>query len=316
MRGRWALLVAGTVALTLAVDGVASAASDVTPPTTPTNLRVTASTDTTVTLAWNPSTDNSGAFHYVLADQFGSFSYPSQSQTGAQRTGLRPATTYTFTIRARDLSGNLSGPSSVSHTTPPDVTPPSSPTLTVTYLAPARMSVSWTASTDNSGLLVFYTLLVNGAPRSGDIGNGLGRTLLDLTPATPYSLVVQARDPAGNTALSNTVNVTTPVKTDFTAPSAPANLRGRADVGGCEVYLRWDQSVDNVDAQTRILYRFHVNGQLAPSSSFVIGRGTNVGASVLEGPGSGLTTFTVEAVDGSGNVSALSNELPLTIVDC
>jgi hypothetical protein len=41
-------------------------------------------------------------------------------------------------------------------------------------------------------------------------------------------------------ALSNTVDVTTPEQTDFTPPGAPANLRGRADVGGCELYLRVD----------------------------------------------------------------------------
>ena len=40
------------------------AGKDRTPPTQPTNLHTTAITATSVTLAWNPSTDNSGNFTY------------------------------------------------------------------------------------------------------------------------------------------------------------------------------------------------------------------------------------------------------------
>jgi len=40
----------------------ALAARDLTPPTRPTNLRVTSITSYQVSLAWNPSTDNSGTF--------------------------------------------------------------------------------------------------------------------------------------------------------------------------------------------------------------------------------------------------------------
>ncbi len=66
----------------------------------------------------------------------------------------------------------------------------------------------------------------------------------------------------------------------------------------------------------RLLYRFRIDGQLSPVRSWVVGRGTNVGVTVLEAPAEGTHTFTVEAVDGSGNVSAPSNQLPLTNPDC
>jgi len=42
----------------------ATAASDTTPPTKPGNLRATAKTLTSVSMAWNASTDNSGNFSY------------------------------------------------------------------------------------------------------------------------------------------------------------------------------------------------------------------------------------------------------------
>ncbi|RPJ24006.1 MAG: hypothetical protein EHM33_19205, partial [Chloroflexi bacterium] len=44
----------------------AQAARDRKPPTTPTNLRVTGLTPYSVSLAWNPSTDNSGSVTYTI----------------------------------------------------------------------------------------------------------------------------------------------------------------------------------------------------------------------------------------------------------
>lgn len=305
--------------IVLLLSGLAGsfAAVDTTPPTTPADLRVTAITANTVTLAWNPSTDNSGAFTYQLADSHGFVAYPHQTVTSLTVTGLLPGRSYTYTIRAFDAARNYSGPSNpVTHTAPPDTTAPTAPTLSVAYLAPVRATVSWTRSTDDTSFSITYTVHANGVARSGDIRHNLGQTLLNLSPGTLYALQVSARDPYGNTSWSNTVTVTTPAITDTTPPSAPANLGGRADVGSCEAYLSWTQSADNADAQLRLLYRFRVGGVLSPVTSWVVGRHTNVGATVLEAPGEGTHQFTVEAVDGSGNVSAVSNAITLTHPGC
>jgi hypothetical protein len=58
---------------------------------------------------------------------------------------------------------------------------------------PVRAQVAWTKANDTSPF-VFYTLYANGVPRSGDMGGGLGQVMLDLTPATGYTLQVSARD--------------------------------------------------------------------------------------------------------------------------
>jgi chitodextrinase len=312
MDKRISILVAGLV-LALSVPGAAMAVPDTTPPTVPGDLRITAATAASVTLAWNASWDSSGTWYYLLEDNFGNISYPQKTQTSALRTGLLPGRTYTYRIRAFDASQNYSGWSgTVSHVTPPDTTPPASPVLTVPYLAPVMMTVQWTSSTDNSPGMIYYQLLVNGAPWTGGTN---GKTLLNLTPSTSYTLVVRVRDSYGNEGFSNTVIVTAPAVSDFVAPSAPANLTGRSDAGGCEVYLRWDQAADNIDPQNRLLYRFYVDGVLSPPQSFVIGRGTNIGVSVLEGT-QGTNVFQVQAVDGSGNLSALSNPLSLVIHGC
>jgi chitodextrinase len=289
------------------------AAGDTTPPTTPGDFRITASTANSVTLAWNPSTDNVGVSAYFLMDNFGFVTYPQRTQTSAQISGLMPGRTYVYTIQALDAARNYSAPSApVSYTTPPDTTPPSSPVLSLVYVAPARMAVSWTKAVDDTSWIVTHTLLVNGAIRAGDIGS----TLLNLTPSTTYTLQVTARDPYGNTSYSNILTVTTPAQTDFTPPSAPANMRGRADFGSCEVYLSWDQSTDNTDPQSRLLYRFYVNGVRSGVSSWVIGVGSNGGRTVLEAPAEGTNSFTVDAVDTSGNASAQSPPFQLNSTDC
>jgi hypothetical protein len=48
------------------------AARDRKPPTKPTNLRVTSLTAHNVTLAWDPSTDDSGTFSYQIWVSYGS----------------------------------------------------------------------------------------------------------------------------------------------------------------------------------------------------------------------------------------------------
>jgi hypothetical protein len=55
-------------ALLIAMSGLTSSAQsrDKTPPTQPRDLHVTAITPYSVTLAWTPSTDNSGQFSYVI----------------------------------------------------------------------------------------------------------------------------------------------------------------------------------------------------------------------------------------------------------
>src|SRR6266540_601174 len=73
-------------------------------------------------------------------------------QTTFTNPKLWPDTTYNYSIIAVDANGNRSAPSNtVTYTTPPDTTAPSPPpALTTTSVYPARISVSWTASTDNT----------------------------------------------------------------------------------------------------------------------------------------------------------------------
>ncbi|MFD7389611.1 carbohydrate binding domain-containing protein [Streptomyces sp. NPDC059852] len=90
--------------------------SDGQAPSAPGNLRSTGTSSTSVSLAWNASTDNVGVTGY---DVFrGTTQVLSVSGTSATVGGLSPSTAYTFTVKARDAAGNVSAASnSVSVTT-------------------------------------------------------------------------------------------------------------------------------------------------------------------------------------------------------
>jgi len=111
-------------AVTVTVSNTSS--TDTTPPTIPTGVKVTGSTTSTISLSWNPSTDNVGVAGYKV--------YRNGTQAGTTGstsftdTGLAASTTYAYTVSAYDAAGNNSSQSSpTSGTTLPtsDVTPPS-----------------------------------------------------------------------------------------------------------------------------------------------------------------------------------------------
>ncbi|GAA3615267.1 hypothetical protein GCM10022223_34420 [Kineosporia mesophila] len=83
--------------------------SDVTAPTAPTGLAVGARTAGSIALSWNASSDNVGVTGYDVYR--GSTLAGSVAGTGFTDTGLTAASTYTYTVRARDAAGNVSGPS-------------------------------------------------------------------------------------------------------------------------------------------------------------------------------------------------------------
>ncbi|MEV0171527.1 carbohydrate binding domain-containing protein [Streptomyces sp. NPDC050803] len=92
--------------------------SDTQAPTAPSNLQSTGKSSSSVSLAWNASTDNVGVTAYDIYS--GSNQVLSVSGTTATVGGLAPSTGYTFTVRARDAAGNVSAASNaVSVTTDP-----------------------------------------------------------------------------------------------------------------------------------------------------------------------------------------------------
>lgn len=85
------------------------------PPTSPGNFRSTGSTLSSVSLAWNASTDNEGVTGYRVSRN-GSVIATINALTYVD-TNLSEGTTYNYTVSAIDAAGNSSNPSSLSAST-------------------------------------------------------------------------------------------------------------------------------------------------------------------------------------------------------
>jgi hypothetical protein len=296
------------VLLMVSVFGPSSAlaAGDRTPPTKPTNLRVTSTSAYYVNLAWNPSTDNSGTFSYKVWVSYNQTYTVSQTQTTFSLF-VAPNSTYSFYVYAVDGSGNKSARSNtVSARTLRDTTAPSAPVVSVAGVNPSEISLNWTASTDD-GPYLFYQVFVNGS-LNVDAGQKRFAVVKGLTPETSYVITVKARDLYGpnTSAPSNAVNATTAAVStvDTQPPSAPGNLHG-GDMGdgAREINLYWDESFDNQTAQASIAYEIYQNG--------VLDHTTGGGRAILYATSAGANTFTVIAVDDAGNRSEAAS---ITIV--
>ncbi|MGW3204372.1 carbohydrate binding domain-containing protein [Streptomyces sp. NPDC001135] len=78
-------------------------------PTAPTGLTATGTTSSSVSLKWNAATDNVGVTGYDISS--GPHQVLTVPGTSATVGGLSPGTSYTFTVKAHDAAGNVSGAS-------------------------------------------------------------------------------------------------------------------------------------------------------------------------------------------------------------
>jgi chitodextrinase len=268
------------------------------PPTTPTNLQVTAVSPTSVSFSWGPSSDNSGSFFYVLYKNNSAVANASMSATTTTLTGLTANTTYTFKIRARDYSMNWSGFSnSVSVTTLPANTPPTPPILTSSSVGPTHISLSWTAPANGAPSFRYWIYRDGVEIISWHQTNSI--TFYNVAPGTTHTYTVKVRTGTGLfSSLSNAVTVTTPQPdpNDSTGPSKPTNL-SEMHFGDAEFWLSWSESTDGVTPQDFIRYDVYVNGEL---SDIQFGTGAN---SINYGNFGDWNTVEVIAVDEAGNES-------------
>ena len=300
---RRAVGAAVALVLTLTVVGsVAAARGDRTPPTTPTNLHATSVGQTSVTLAWSPSTDKS-SFSYSINVNGLSVTVP-QTQTSYTIDWLSAGRTYTFYVTAVDSSLNTSGKSNIlTVTTLADNAAPPAPTLSGLVRGPSQVRLAWNRVEDDTSWFVRYQIFANGV-RVTEHLNWIGETSLvlrHLTPSTTYTFTVKALDQDDNASTSNAVTLTTEASSDVTPPSVPTNVRIVGSNGCPEFFVGWTQSIDDTDPQDLIEYEIYVNGVLSP-----LAVSAGVDEDFVYATDSGANTFTVKAVDQAGNTSEAS----------
>jgi len=298
--------------VTLVAAGAAAAPpTDRKAPTTPRNLRVTGVTAYTVSLAWDPSTDNVGVARYVVccSASGNSQNIPAPASSGNFTAGVEPNRTQTVRIYAVDAANNWSQPSNfVTATTTADTVPPTTPLVSVTGVGPTHIALMWSA-TDN-GPNIWYHVRVNGT-QVMTASRNTSQIFPLLTPQSTYTFSVQARDFSGKvSAFSDPVEATTPAPNpdDVTPPTTPSLWTGYVE--GCEVQLFWTESTDDFDPQFVIEYEIYLNGVHVESSAL---RYTN---RVIYADQNGVNTFSVAAVDSAGNRSLMSNEFSATFDGC
>jgi fibronectin type 3 domain-containing protein len=276
-----------------------------TAPTAPTSLTASAASPTTINLSWTAGTDNVGVTSYKVFRDNSPAPMATVIGTTFSDTGLAPSTTHSYKVIASDAAGNLSAASNTaSATTPADTTAPSAPTnLTATAPSSTTVNLSWTASTDNVGV-VNYRVFRDGGVTPIATVPGTSMTDIGLAVGSTHSYVVTAVDGANNqSAGSSAVVITTP-GADLTPPSVPTGLTATG-AGASVIDLSWTASTDNIGVTGYKVFR---DGGATEIATVTTGTSfSDIGLAV------GSThSYTVSAFDAANNQSAKSTSASAT----
>jgi chitodextrinase len=192
-------------------------------------------TDTTITLAWNASSDNVGVAGYRLYRD--GAAVDSTTQTAYSYAGLACGTSYTLAVEAFDPAGNRSTKAeatTVRSTTacPADRQPPSVPQgLIMSGATDTTITLAWNASSDNVGVAGYG--IYQGPVRIATT-SATTFTLSALACGTSWTVGVDAFDAAGNRSAYTTMIVaTSKCSTPPPSGSGLANLWVDPNGGTC-----------------------------------------------------------------------------------
>ena len=176
-----------------------------------------------------------------------------------------------------------------------DTEAPDAPTAVRTAdVTETTAHVAWEAALDNVAT-TGYNVYVNGEKVNTELVTATEYDLTGLTPATDYSVEIEAVDAAGNVSeKSEAATFTTAKAVDTEAPSVPTDVKA-SDVTKTGATVTWTASTDNEGVAGYNVYvnGTQVNDTLVATTEYVL---------------TGLTegteyTVEVEAVDTNNNVS-------------
>jgi chitodextrinase len=192
-----------------------------------------------------------------------------------------------------------------------DAQPPSAPSdLTSPARSASSVSLSWTGSTDDVGVIGY--VVYRGTSPAVAVGatSTTSFEVTGLTPDTSYDFTVQALDAAANVS-SSSAPLTVSTLADTTAPSTPANLVS-SNVTSGGVTLAWGASTDDIAVTGYVLY-----GKVGSADRTQLGT-VNGSTTIFNVTGlSPGTTYalSVEATDAAGNHSAPAQTTVTTVDD-
>ncbi len=284
-------------------------AYDTTPPSVPANLHTTAQTDSTISLSWDPATDNVGVNSYDVYR--GGTLITTTSGTSFTDSGLSVNTSYTYRIRASDTSGNHSAQTAPANfSSLPDTTLPLAPTgLASSNQMTTTVDLTWGSGTDDVAV-ASYNLY-----RDGHLVTNLpGLTYTDsgLHYNTGYSYTLTTVDASGNESLPSgallvrtlpdttapTVALTAPPNNSNPSLTFPISATASDDLDLSRVEFYADSTL--IMTLTAAPFSFNWNSYAVHNGSHVI---------------------TAKAIDVSGNVATqavtigLNNPPPIIVGD-
>ena len=192
-----------------------SGGGDTTPPTSPTNLAASATSQSSITVSWTASTDNIGVDHYQVERCLG-LSCSNFSQVGTLTSSpfvdsnLTDSTGYSYHIRAVDAAGNASNWSNVIGATTQSAIP--APTFTISanptsIVSGQSSTLTWSTVTNAT------SCTASGGTFTGSESTSGGTRSVSPTATTTYML--SCTGTGGTTNQSATVTVTSGSSTLF-----------------------------------------------------------------------------------------------------
>jgi 6-phosphogluconolactonase (cycloisomerase 2 family) len=300
----------------------AGSAPDSTPPSQPGTPGGASAGTTQLDLSWTAATDDSSSAanisyeicQFTTAGGCSTFTATysvAAGQTNYSATGLTALTTYYYTIRSRDASGNYGTPSGEFSATTAALGTVNNPTY-----APVAgvfgVAQNVTISTSTAGAAICYTV-------DGVTTPACDATALCTAGATYFSAVnvsvttnMQAiACKLGNTA-SSVVSGTFTI--DTTGPSVPGSFAA-LPASTTQIDLSWVASTDAVTAQANIVYEICQTTTSGACSPFAVSYTTGAGATNYSATGlNPLTTyyFVVRAKDSVNNAGTATGEISAT----
>lgn len=267
-------------------------------PYTPTGLTGSFTPPTQISLSWSApatTTDISGYYIYRNGINVGNTGGTSYADTIPV---ARQSSTYTYDVAAYGPGGGAFPQSmSISVTASPDVTPPTSPVLSVSGITSSSITISWSASSDSFGITGYYVIKdgIN-LPMGSSPLTATTYTDTYLNPNATHTYKVIAYDQGGNeSAPSNMVTATTFPSWFLVSP--PFGLTATAVSAG-EIDLAWNGSSVASGTPSYNIYRNGINIASTSNTSYD-DTGLSAGTDY---------DYYVVGLDGIGDFSVQSND--------
>ena len=208
---------------------------------------------TSATINWSAPTSGGPVTSYDITPYIGSAAQTAKRKTvtgtppttGTTITGLDAGTSYTFTVRASNPTGDGDESAKSNAVVPLSAGTPGTPTGVSAQGDSKAAILSWTAPSDGGSAITSYTVTpyVNSAAQDPVVVNApaTGARVTGLTNGTGYTFRVAATNGAGTGAASAATSAVTPRSSIFES-AAPSIVDG-GDTSSVEIGVKFSSSV-------------------------------------------------------------------------